>query len=94
MTSKNLLRIALATATLSFGAMTFAEVKDATPAKGTCTPQNHHCKQADGRMTRQNQEGLHGRQRDLAQGRPAYRRGGRTDSSCSCCFRGSQKVTV
>ncbi len=51
MTSKNLLRIALATAALSFDAMTFAEVKDATPAKGTCTPQNHHCKQADGSMT-------------------------------------------
>jgi hypothetical protein len=50
MTSKNLLRIALVSAALSCGAMSFAEAKDAAPAKGTGTAQNHHCKQSDGTM--------------------------------------------
>jgi len=50
MTSKNLLRVALASAALAFGTMAFGETKDAAPAKGTGTPQTHHCKQSDGTM--------------------------------------------
>jgi hypothetical protein len=50
MTFKNLLRTALVSSALACGAMTLAVAKDATPAKGTGTHQNHHCKQADGTM--------------------------------------------
>ena len=50
MTSKNPLRIALVSAALACGTMSFAEAKDATPAKGAGTPQSHHCKQSDGTM--------------------------------------------
>ena len=50
MISKNLLRVALISACLACGTMAFAETKDAAPAKGTGTPQSHHCKQPDGTM--------------------------------------------
>ena len=50
MTSKNLLRIALVSAALASGTLAFAGNKDASPAKGTGTHQNHHCKLADGTM--------------------------------------------
>jgi hypothetical protein len=49
MTSKNLLRIALVTASLACGT-TFAATPASAPAKGTGTAQNHHCKQSDGSM--------------------------------------------
>ena len=50
MTSKNLLRIALASASIACGTMAFAETPASAPAKGTGTRQNHHCKQSDGSM--------------------------------------------
>ena len=50
MISSNLLRIALVSAALACGSTAFAATKDAAPAKGTGTPQNHHCKQSDGTM--------------------------------------------
>jgi len=50
MTSKNLLRIALDSASLACGAAAWAATPASAPAKGTGTPQNHHCKQADGKM--------------------------------------------
>ena len=50
MTSKNLLRLALVSASLAFCTMTFAQTAASAPAKGTGTRQNHHCKQADGSM--------------------------------------------
>jgi hypothetical protein len=50
MTSKNLLRIALVSASLAGGTMAFAATPASAPAKGTGTPQNHHCKQSDGTM--------------------------------------------
>ncbi len=50
MTSKNLLRIALISASLACGTMAFAATPASAPAKGTGTRQNHHCKQSDGTM--------------------------------------------
>ena len=50
MTSKNLLRIALVSASIACGTMAFAETPASAPAKGTGTRQNHHCKQSDGSM--------------------------------------------
>ena len=50
MTSKNLLRIALISASLACVTMTFAATPASAPAKGTGTRQNHHCKQSDGTM--------------------------------------------
>jgi hypothetical protein len=50
MTSTNLLRIALVSASLACGTMAFAQTPASAPAKGTGTRQNHHCKQADGTM--------------------------------------------
>ena len=50
MTSKNLRHIALVCAALACGTTAFAETKNAAPAKGTGTHQNHHCKQSDGTM--------------------------------------------
>ena len=50
MTSKNLLRIALVTASLACGTVAFAQTPASAPAKGTGTRQNHHCKLADGTM--------------------------------------------
>ena len=51
MISRNLLRIALVSAALAGGTPAFAAAKDAaSAAKGTGTPQTHHCKQADGSM--------------------------------------------
>lgn len=50
MISKNLLRIALVSASLSFGTAVFAEAPASAPAKGTGTHQSHHCKQSDGTM--------------------------------------------
>jgi len=50
MTPKNLLRIALLSASLASGAAAFAATPASAPAKGTGTPQNHHCKQSDGTM--------------------------------------------
>ena len=50
MTSKNLFRIALVSASLACGTMAFAETSASAPAKGAGTPQNHHCKQSDGTM--------------------------------------------
>lgn len=50
MTSTNLLRIALVSASLACGTMAFAQTPASAPAKGTGTRQNHHCKQADGSM--------------------------------------------
>ena len=48
MTSKNLLRIALVSASLACSTVAFAQTAASAPAKGTGTRQNHHCKQADG----------------------------------------------
>ena len=50
MTSKNLLRVALVSASLACGTVAFAQTPASAPAKGTGTRQNHHCKQADGTM--------------------------------------------
>ena len=50
MTSKNLLRIALVSASIACGTMAFAETPASAPAKGAGTRQNHHCKQSDGTM--------------------------------------------
>ncbi len=50
MISKNLLHIALVSASLTFGTVAFAEMPASAPAKGTGTRQNHHCKQSDGTM--------------------------------------------
>lgn len=50
MTSRNLLRIALVSAVLACATTAFAQTKDAAPAKGAGTRQNHHCKQSDGSM--------------------------------------------
>ena len=50
MNSKNLLRIALVSASFACGAMAFAATPASAPAKGTGTRQNHHCKQSDGTM--------------------------------------------
>lgn len=50
MTSKNLICIALVSASLVCGTMAFAETPASAPAKGKGTPQNHHCKQSDGTM--------------------------------------------
>ena len=50
MTSLNLLRVALVTATLASGTMAFAADAPASAAKGTGTAQTHHCKLADGTM--------------------------------------------
>jgi hypothetical protein len=50
MTSRNLLRIALASALLACGTMAVAASSASAPAKGMGTRQNHHCKQADGSM--------------------------------------------
>jgi hypothetical protein len=50
MTSTNLLRIALISASVACGTMAFAQTPASAPAKGTGTRQNHHCKQADGTM--------------------------------------------
>ena len=54
MNSKNLLRIALVSASLACSTLAFAaapaSAPASAPAKGTGTAQNHHCKQADGSM--------------------------------------------
>ena len=50
MTSKNLLRIALVSASLACGTVAWAATPASAHAKGTGTPQNHHCKQSDGTM--------------------------------------------
>jgi hypothetical protein len=50
MTSKNLLRIAAICASLACGTVAVAKEPASAPAKGSGTPQNHHCKQADGSM--------------------------------------------
>jgi hypothetical protein len=50
MTFKNLLRIALVSASLACGTVAWAATPASAPAKGTGTPQNHHCKQSDGTM--------------------------------------------
>ena len=50
MTSRNLLRIALISAALASSTLAFAATPASAPAKGTGTPQNHHCKQSDGTM--------------------------------------------
>ncbi|MBC7664791.1 MAG: hypothetical protein H7276_13570 [Caulobacter sp.] len=50
MNSKNLLRIALVSASLACSTLAFAAAPASAPAKGTGTAQNHHCKQADGSM--------------------------------------------
>ena len=50
MTSSNLLRIALVSASFACCTMAFAQTPASAPAKRTGTPQNHHCKQADGSM--------------------------------------------
>lgn len=48
MTSKNLLRIALVYVSLACGNVAWAATPASAPAKGTGTPQSHHCKQSDG----------------------------------------------
>ena len=48
MTSSNLFRIALVSASIACSTMAFADSPASAPAKGTGTKQNHHCKQADG----------------------------------------------
>ena len=53
MTSTNLLRVALVSAALASATMAFAadtKAAASAPAKGTGTPQTHHCKQSDGTM--------------------------------------------
>ena len=50
MTSTNLFRIALVSASLACGTLAFAQAPASAPAKGTGTRQSHHCKQADGTM--------------------------------------------
>ncbi len=50
LTSKNLLRIALVSASLACGTVAWAATPASAPAKGTGAPQNHHCKQSDGTM--------------------------------------------
>ena len=50
MTSTNLLRIALVSASLACATMAFAQAPASAPAKGIGTRQNHHCKQPDGTM--------------------------------------------
>lgn len=50
MTSKNVLRIALISASLACGTAAFSETPASAPSKGTGTPQNHHCKGSDGTM--------------------------------------------
>jgi hypothetical protein len=50
MISRNLLRIALASACLACGTMAFAGTAASAPAKSGGTRQNHHCKQSDGTM--------------------------------------------
>ena len=50
MTTKNVLRITLVSAALACGTTAFAETPASAPAKGTGTPQNHHCMQSDGTM--------------------------------------------
>ncbi len=50
MTSKNLLRIALVSASLACGTVALAATPTSAPAKGTGTRQTHHCKQSDGTM--------------------------------------------
>lgn len=50
MNSKNLLRIALVSASLACSTLAFAAAPASAPAKGTGTAQNHHCKQTDGSM--------------------------------------------
>jgi len=50
MNSKNLLLIALVSASFDCSTMAFAATPASAPAKGTGTRQNHHCKQADGTM--------------------------------------------
>ena len=50
MTSSNLLRIALVSTALACCTTAFADTSASAPAKGTGTPQNHHCKQSDGTM--------------------------------------------
>lgn len=50
MNPKNLLRIAVISATIVSSTMALAETKDAATVKGSGTPQNHHCKRSDGTM--------------------------------------------
>lgn len=50
MNFKNLLRIALVSASFACGTMALAATPASAPAKGTGTRQPHHCKQSDGTM--------------------------------------------
>ncbi len=50
MISRNLFRIVLVSASLTYGTLAFAATSASAAAKGTGTHQNHHCKQADGTM--------------------------------------------
>ena len=50
MITQNLLRIAVVSAAMACSTLALADTKDAMPAKGHGTHQNHHCKQADGTM--------------------------------------------
>ena len=51
MTSLNLHRVALVSAALATGTTAFAaDTPASAPAKGTGTPQTHHCKLSDGTM--------------------------------------------
>ena len=50
MTFKNLFSIALVSASLACGTAAWAATPASAPAKGTGTPQIHHCKQPDGTM--------------------------------------------
>lgn len=50
MISKNLLHIALVSASIACCTGAFAETPASDTSKGTGTRQNHHCKQADGTM--------------------------------------------
>ncbi len=50
MTSKDVLRIALVSASFALGTTAFAASPASSPAKGTGTRQNHHCQMSDGSM--------------------------------------------
>ena len=50
MNSKNILRIALVSASFACGTVASAATPASAPTKGTGMRQNHHCKQADGSM--------------------------------------------
>jgi hypothetical protein len=50
MALKHLLRVALLSAALAGVTAAFADTQDTTPPRASSTPQNHHCKLADGTM--------------------------------------------